>query len=64
MASPADPFFSSDSWLGNIGLMASLFILFVFGLAVFAKGVFDLIRDFRRALRNRSNDESGRHAAD
>jgi len=64
MATPADPFILSDSWFGEIGLMVTLVILFVAGLAILAKGVFDLIRDLRHALHKGSKEESGRHAAD
>jgi hypothetical protein len=63
MTLPADPFISSDSWLGNVGLTAILLTLLLAGLVIFAKGVFDLIREFMNRLR-KSDDGSGRHAAD
>jgi hypothetical protein len=49
---------AADSWIAQTGLTLVLVILLVGGIVLFVLGIRDLIRDFRRFLRLRSEKKS------
>jgi hypothetical protein len=49
---------AADSWIAQTGLTFVLIILLVGGIVLFVLGIRDLIRDFRRFLRLRSERKS------